>query len=147
MNLYHLVHAIPALGMQKPEIIPTQLLDKLLVLVQLLEGLHVHAGDAIGLGLVKMLLISKDAHGELGARDVPQPGDKENNQCMNSARPLTHQRGISPKKFYKTNPSRAMEAQTITLNKIDPETYDQTILNRENFLEIPTIQGVQCTKF
>lgn len=51
----------------------TELLDELLVLVQLLQRLAVHARDVVGLGLVAMLLISEDANGELGSRDVLEP--------------------------------------------------------------------------
>ena len=52
---------------------PTQLLDELLVLVQLLESLNIHARQFVGLGFITMLLISKDAHPHLGLGDGPQP--------------------------------------------------------------------------
>ena len=51
----------------------TQLLNELLVLVQLLEGISVHEGDFVGLGLVAMLLVAEHAHPHLGAGDVLQP--------------------------------------------------------------------------
>lgn len=49
---------------------PTQLLDKLLILVQLLQGLNVHVGKVIALGLVTMHLVSQDAHLHTGTRNV-----------------------------------------------------------------------------
>jgi len=44
-----------------------------IVLVQLLEGLGIHEVNVVGLGLVAMLLIAKDAHLHLGTGDVLQP--------------------------------------------------------------------------
>lgn len=55
-----------------------QLLHQLLVLVELLESVGVHAGEAVGLGLVAMLLITQDADGELGTGSVLQPIEKKN---------------------------------------------------------------------
>jgi hypothetical protein len=48
----------------------TEFLDKLLVLVQLLERLHVHHCDSKGGGLLAMLSISEHAHLHLGAGDI-----------------------------------------------------------------------------
>ena len=47
-----------------------QLLDQLLVLVELLERVGVHGGDAQQLGVVDVAGVSEEAHLELGARDV-----------------------------------------------------------------------------
>jgi len=59
-------------GSQEGVIALGQLLDLLLVLVQLLQIVGSHAGDALGLGLVAMLLISKNADLELLLGDVTQ---------------------------------------------------------------------------
>lgn len=44
----------------------TQFLDHFLVLVEFLEGFNVHVGQLCSLGLITMLLVSQDAHRELG---------------------------------------------------------------------------------
>jgi hypothetical protein len=51
----------------------TQLLDGLLVLVQLLQGFSIHRRNIVRLSLVAMLLVTKNAHAHLRARDVLQP--------------------------------------------------------------------------
>ena len=51
----------------------------LLVLVQLLKIVCAHAGDALRLSLVTMLLITEHANLELGAGDVLQPNLKKEN--------------------------------------------------------------------
>merc|ERR1711879_921812 len=50
----------------------SQFLDKLLVLVELLEVVLVHAGQVVGLGLVAVNLVTQDAHLHLGLGGVPQ---------------------------------------------------------------------------
>ena len=55
-----------------------QLLDQLLLLVQLLEVIGAHGGDALRLGLIAMVLIAKHANAELGAGDVAQPEEIKN---------------------------------------------------------------------
>ena len=49
-----------------------QLLDEFFILVQLLESFGIHTFDVVGLGFIAMLLITEDADGHLGARDVTQ---------------------------------------------------------------------------
>lgn len=51
----------------------TQFLDQFLVLVEFLQSFGIHTWDVVGLGLITMLLITKDADGHLRAGDVPQP--------------------------------------------------------------------------
>eukprot|EP00983_Pelagomonas_calceolata_P009498 307335-Pelagomonas_calceolata.AAC.3 len=51
---------------------PTQLLDQLLVLVQLLQVLHAPAVDLHRSGLLAVLDITQHAHFHAGARDVGQ---------------------------------------------------------------------------
>ena len=51
----------------------------LLVLVELLKIVCAHAGDALRLSLVTMLLITEHANLELGAGDVLQPNLKSQN--------------------------------------------------------------------
>ena len=50
----------------------TEVLDKLLVLLELLEGLGIHAGDAGGVGLIAVLLVAEHADLHAGAGDVGQ---------------------------------------------------------------------------
>lgn len=52
----------------------TEFLDHLLVLVEFLEGLNVHVGHVGSFSLVTMLLVSQDAHRELGPGEALQPG-------------------------------------------------------------------------
>lgn len=51
----------------------TQLLDKLLVLVQLLEVISRHAGNVVLLSLVNVHLVTKDTDLHVGLWDVLQP--------------------------------------------------------------------------
>ncbi|GMT00836.1 hypothetical protein PENTCL1PPCAC_23010, partial [Pristionchus entomophagus] len=60
------------LGSEEGIVALGELLDELLVLVQLLEVVSVHAGKAAGIGLVTMLLISEHADLHLGLGDVLQ---------------------------------------------------------------------------
>lgn len=53
--------------------IPTEFLDQLLVLVELLQSLNVHVGQVSGFGLIAVLLVSQDAHRELGPGEGLQP--------------------------------------------------------------------------
>lgn len=50
-----------------------QFLDKLFVLVKLLQGFGVHARHAQVLSLITVLLVSEDTHLHLRARDVLEP--------------------------------------------------------------------------
>lgn len=50
-----------------------ELLDKLLVLVELLEVLNVHAGDAVLLSLLAVLGVSENAHSHVGTGDLGEP--------------------------------------------------------------------------
>jgi len=59
-------------GGQKGVVLLGELFDQFLVLVQLLQRLLVHARDAVGRGLIAMLLISEDADGEFRPRDMTQ---------------------------------------------------------------------------
>lgn len=52
----------------------TELLDKLFVLVELLESLDVHVRQICSFSLVTVLLVSQDAHGELWPGQSLQPG-------------------------------------------------------------------------
>ena len=71
----------------------TQFLDKLLVLIQLLEGFHVHAGQAGILGLLTVGSISQNAHLHLRSGNVAKPGKMENEggtcNCTETWSPLT----------------------------------------------------------
>lgn len=51
----------------------TKLLHQLLVLVQLLQRLSVHARNSKGLCLIAMLLVTEDTDAKLWARDALQP--------------------------------------------------------------------------
>jgi hypothetical protein len=51
----------------------TQFLNELLVLIQLLQSLGIHARDVEGVGLVAMLLISQHANVHLGSRNALEP--------------------------------------------------------------------------
>jgi len=59
-------------GSQESVVLLGQLLDKLLVLVHLLQGFLIHGWDAVGSGLIAMLLISEDADSKLGTRNVTE---------------------------------------------------------------------------
>jgi len=61
------------LGSQESIVLLGQLLDKLLVLVKLLQIISAHSGDVLALGLVNVSLVSQNAHGELGPWDMLQP--------------------------------------------------------------------------
>ena len=54
-----------------------KLLHLLLVLVQFLQLICRHAGQPLLLGLVTVSLVSQDAHLELVARNVLQPGEQK----------------------------------------------------------------------
>lgn len=56
-----------------PSQLLTELLDQLLVLVELLQSLDVHVGHVSSFGLVTVLLVSQDAHRELGPGESLQP--------------------------------------------------------------------------
>ena len=58
---------------QEGVVLSGQLLHLLLVLVQLLQVVSGHGGDAGGLGLVNVLLISQQADSELLTGDMLQP--------------------------------------------------------------------------
>lgn len=62
-----------SVGSQEGVVLSRQLLHLLLVLVQLLEVVSGHGGDADRLGLVNVLLISQKADSELLTGDVLQP--------------------------------------------------------------------------
>ena len=51
----------------------TQLFDEFLVLVELLEGLNIHAWDTISLGLVTVRGVTQHTHLELRTRNVTKP--------------------------------------------------------------------------
>ena len=56
----------------------TQLLNELLVLVQLLQSLGIHAFDVVGLGFIAVLLVSQNADGHLRSGNIPEPhGSRE----------------------------------------------------------------------
>jgi len=57
---------------QESVVLLSQLLDQLLVLVHLLQGLLIHGRDTVGCRLIAMLLIPEDADGELRARNVTE---------------------------------------------------------------------------
>jgi len=59
-------------GSQESVVFLGELFDQLLVLVHLLQGLLVHAGNTVGRGFIAMLLITKNANGELGPRNMTQ---------------------------------------------------------------------------
>lgn len=59
------------LGGQESVIRFGQFLDQLLVLVQLLQSFSIHEFNAVGLGLITMLLVTQNAHLHLGTGDVP----------------------------------------------------------------------------
>lgn len=52
----------------------TELLNKLFVLVQLLQSLNVHVWQIGSFSLVAMLLVSQNAYGEFGPWESLQPG-------------------------------------------------------------------------
>ena len=60
------------LGSQESVVLLSQFLDELLVLVQLLEVVGAHEGDALLLGLIDVELIAKHADGELRSGDMLQ---------------------------------------------------------------------------
>merc|ERR1719410_2674695 len=60
------------LGSQKGVILLSQLLHKLLLLVQFLQVVGTHVRQTFSLGLVTMLLISEDANGKLGSGHMAQ---------------------------------------------------------------------------
>lgn len=64
------------LGGQKGVVLLGQLLDQLLLLVQLLQVVGAHEGEPLLLGLVAMLLITKDADRELGPGNMAEPVGK-----------------------------------------------------------------------
>jgi len=59
-------------GSQESVVLLGEFFDQLLVLVHLLQGLLVHAGNTVGRGFIAMLLITKNANGELGPRNMTQ---------------------------------------------------------------------------
>lgn len=61
------------LGSQESVVGLGQFLNQLLVLVQLLQSFGIHELDAVGLGLIAMLLVTQNAHLHLGTGDVLQP--------------------------------------------------------------------------
>ena len=65
-----------SVGGQEGVVLGGQLLHLLLVLVQLLQVVSGHGGDAGGLGLVNVLLVSQQTDSELLTGDVLQPGEK-----------------------------------------------------------------------
>ena len=70
------------LGSKEGVVLLGQLLDELLLLVQLLEVVSAHEIDSLGLGLIAMVLISDDAHGELGHGHVTEPGYKKTHKTL-----------------------------------------------------------------
>merc|ERR1711974_494874 len=60
------------LGSQESIVLLGKLLHLFLVLVELLQIVSAHAGEALGLSLVAMLLVTQDAHCELRAGDMLQ---------------------------------------------------------------------------
>ena len=63
-------HLDEGLGGKESVVLLGELLDKLLVLVELLEVLHVHVGDRDLLGKLAVRRVSEDADGHVGARDT-----------------------------------------------------------------------------
>ena len=61
-------------GAEEGVVLLGEALHLLLVLVELLEVVGGHELDALGLGLVAVLLVAEQAHGELLAGHVLQPG-------------------------------------------------------------------------
>ena len=61
------------LGGQEGVVLLGQFLDRLLGLVQLLEVIGAHEGNALRLGLIAMVLVTEDAYAELGAGNVAKP--------------------------------------------------------------------------
>ena len=57
----------------KPHQALTQLLDQFFILVEFFQRLDVHVGDIHSLGLITMLLVPQDTHGELGAGSGLKP--------------------------------------------------------------------------
>ena len=64
------------LGSQKCIVLLGELLDKFLLLVQLLQVVGAHVGNTRFLSLITMLLITKDADGEFWPWDVAQSTGK-----------------------------------------------------------------------
>lgn len=64
------------LGSEEGIVALGELLDELLVFVQLLEVISVHAGEVVGVSLIAMLLISEHAHLHVGLGDVLQSENK-----------------------------------------------------------------------
>ena len=64
-------------GGQESVVLLSQLLDLLLLFVQFLEVIGGHASDVLFLGLVDMLLVSKNADRELGPGNMAQPESVE----------------------------------------------------------------------
>lgn len=58
----------------------TQILDKFLVLIQLLQSLSIHEGKVIGLGLITVLLVTQNAHLHARTGDMLQPGVQTHHQ-------------------------------------------------------------------
>lgn len=63
-------HLDEGLGGEESVVLLGELLDKLLVLVELLEVLHVHVGDRDLLGKLAVRRVSEDADGHVRARDT-----------------------------------------------------------------------------
>ena len=64
-------------GSKESIVLLCQLLDKLLLLVQLLQIVSAHEWNALLLGFITMLLIAENADGELGSGNVAQPIQKD----------------------------------------------------------------------
>ena len=64
-------------GSKESIVLLCQLLDKLLLLVQLLQIVSAHEWNALLLSFITMLLIAENADGELGSGNVAQPIQKD----------------------------------------------------------------------
>ena len=79
-----------SVGGQEGVVLGGQLLHLLLVLIQLLEVVSGHGGDAGGLGLVNVLLVSQQADSELLTGNMLQPRMERKLQLMIRAKvPVT----------------------------------------------------------
>ncbi len=65
------------LGSKEGVVLVGQLLDELLLLVELLEIVGAHEVVSLGLGLVAVVLVTKDAHRELGPGHMAKPAAQQ----------------------------------------------------------------------